>query len=457
MKYKPQTKDELKELVKDENIYLGDIDTSLITDMSALFLNNIREDFSGIETWDVSHVTSMGGMFKNTVNFNHNINNWNVSNVRRIAHMFNGTESFNYSIENWIINEGCSIWEFFSGASSFKDTKSILNIYFLSKKVNDRKKLLNMLENCDIKEVYKEVIKYNKLKDFIKKLENTYYDELKELIENKDSIISEYKKSKSNKLELKDNEKYKPKDKIELLKLIKEKIKFDKIDTSLITDMSGLFQNSKLKKFNCIETWDTSNVEDMHNMFRGALHFNHNINNWNVSKVVNMEHMFSGCELFNQPLNNWDVSNVKYMAFMFTDCSSFDSDLSNWNVSNVESMEYMFENAYSFNQDISKWNISKVKKLYSMFEEAKSFNQPLNDWDMSNIESIHGMFKGASSFNQPLDKWNMFNIKDISFAFAYCINFNQDLESWKLGENVNMKYVFVDSPIENNPPSWYKN
>ena len=33
-KYKPQTKDELKELVKDENIYLGDIDTSLINDMS---------------------------------------------------------------------------------------------------------------------------------------------------------------------------------------------------------------------------------------------------------------------------------------------------------------------------------------------------------------------------------------------------------------------------------------
>ena len=42
MKYKPQTKDELKELLKDENIYLGDINTSLITDMSALFFNNIR-------------------------------------------------------------------------------------------------------------------------------------------------------------------------------------------------------------------------------------------------------------------------------------------------------------------------------------------------------------------------------------------------------------------------------
>ena len=36
-------------------------------------------------------------------------------------------------------------------------------------------------------------------------------------------------------------------------------------------------------------------------------------------------------------------------------------------------------------------------------------------------------------------------------------SFNNNLESWKLGENVSMKYAFIDSPIENNPPSWYKN
>ena len=56
MKYKPSTKTELQELVKDESVYLGDIDTSLITDMSNLFdrSNVYRRDFSGIESWDVS-------------------------------------------------------------------------------------------------------------------------------------------------------------------------------------------------------------------------------------------------------------------------------------------------------------------------------------------------------------------------------------------------------------------
>ena len=37
MKYKPSTKTELQELVKDESVYLGDIDISNITDMGSLF------------------------------------------------------------------------------------------------------------------------------------------------------------------------------------------------------------------------------------------------------------------------------------------------------------------------------------------------------------------------------------------------------------------------------------
>ena len=56
MKYQPKNTIELEVLLSDESIYLGDIDTSLITDMSCLFANDIgakchnRKDFSGILT-----------------------------------------------------------------------------------------------------------------------------------------------------------------------------------------------------------------------------------------------------------------------------------------------------------------------------------------------------------------------------------------------------------------------
>ncbi|MEI0566328.1 BspA family leucine-rich repeat surface protein, partial [Brachyspira pulli] len=211
--YKPKNKTELKELVEDNNIYLGDIDTSLITDMSNLFHESLRKDFEGIEKWDTSNVTDMLGMFSkaNKFNqplnnwntskvinmevmfyyassFNQNINSWNVSEVKYMNDMFFAAESFNQSIENWDINKYCDIKDIFS--SSYNDMKSILKIYFIAKG-NYKKQLLSMLENCNIKEVYKEVLKYNKLKDFIKKLENIYYEELKELIENKKNILNE--------------------------------------------------------------------------------------------------------------------------------------------------------------------------------------------------------------------------------------------------------------------------
>ena len=56
IKYHPAKKIELKELINDENICLGEIDVSKITNMSGLFDGNKRKDFTGIESWDVSNL-----------------------------------------------------------------------------------------------------------------------------------------------------------------------------------------------------------------------------------------------------------------------------------------------------------------------------------------------------------------------------------------------------------------
>ena len=73
MKYKPKTYSELYDLVWDFNIYLGDIDTSEIDDMSELFFNCERKDYSGINLWDTSNVQDMNSMFCYAEYFNENI------------------------------------------------------------------------------------------------------------------------------------------------------------------------------------------------------------------------------------------------------------------------------------------------------------------------------------------------------------------------------------------------
>ena len=131
LKYFPQTKDELKSLIKqrikDEGneVDLNDIDVSAITDMSYLFK---RTNFNGdISNWDVSNVTDMRGMFYSCVLFNQDISNWDVSNVSDMAFMFNGCESFNQDISAWNVS-------------------NVIDMFY-------------MFDNCPIKEEYKPKFK----------------------------------------------------------------------------------------------------------------------------------------------------------------------------------------------------------------------------------------------------------------------------------------------------------
>lgn len=87
-KYSPKTKEELEKLVSDESVNLGGIDTSAITDMSNLFEESEREDFSGIEKWDTSNVKTMVSMFGGAENFNKDISMWNVSKVKEMCGIF---------------------------------------------------------------------------------------------------------------------------------------------------------------------------------------------------------------------------------------------------------------------------------------------------------------------------------------------------------------------------------
>ena len=128
-KYKPQDKEELKKLAEDNNIYLGDIDTSLITDMSHLFSKAHRKDYSGIEYWNTENVINMESMFhifhNNT--FNQCINNWNVSKVENMKRMFSGCSKFNQSLDKWDTSKVNDMGGMFLACKEFnQDINSIL-------------------------------------------------------------------------------------------------------------------------------------------------------------------------------------------------------------------------------------------------------------------------------------------------------------------------------------------
>ena len=98
---------------------------------------------------------------------------------------------------------------------------------------------------------------------------------------------------------------YHPKTKDELKDIIKQKIEsegnecdLNDIDTSNITDMSWLFDDSEFN--GDISKWDVSNVTRMEGMFGGSK-FNGDISKWNVYNVTNMESMFISSPLEKNP------------------------------------------------------------------------------------------------------------------------------------------------------------
>lgn len=184
-KYKPQTKDELKKLTEDESICLSDIDTSNIANMTELFRNSKRKNFEGIETWNTSKVTDMSLMFNNAQYFNHDLNSWNTENLKKINYMFLGASNFNKYPDKWNLDNIKEAYDVFNKDIDIKKLPINLrvNLYF-----EDFEKI----KDINIIDIYKSIITSNnrKIISFRIKLEKEYYDELKNIIEYRESIES---------------------------------------------------------------------------------------------------------------------------------------------------------------------------------------------------------------------------------------------------------------------------
>ena len=235
--------------------------------------------------------------------------------------------------------------------------------------------------------------------------------------------------------------KYKPETKKELKELVfTDGIKLCYIDTSLITDMSKLFYESKRKDFEGIEDWDVSNVTNMDMMFAymgynalvrySNIDFNPDLSNWNVSKVKSMNNMFAHCSNFNQPLDKWDTSNVSDMSFMFLQAKVFNKPLNKWNTSKVKDLSSMFAYCDVFNQNLNDWDVSNVTNMDSLFRQCEKLNQPFDKWDTSNVVNMEKTFFSCMKFDQPLNSWNVSNVENMDMMFYMAQSFNQPLDKW---------------------------
>ena len=232
---------------------------------------------------------------------------------------------------------------------------------------------------------------------------------------------------------------------------------FNSWDTSTVTIIDNIFQNCSA--FNQpLSNWITSGLTELNSVFEGATIFNQDISSWDVSNVTKAQGTFRFASAFNQDISSWDVSNITNFFEMFFNATSFNQPLDSWDVSNGTTFGSMFNGASMFNQELSGWTTSAATDMNRMFHSANSFNKNINSWDVSKVTNFALMFINNTAFNQPLNSWVTSAATTMDRMFARYTNipvFNQDISSWDTSNVTNMNQMFNSNPNFNQPiGSW---
>ena len=187
---------------------LNNWDTSNVENMNGMF-SQAKNFNQPLDKWNTSNVKTMQLMFNGCINFNQDLNSWNTSNVENMHGMFSQAKNFNQPLNTWKVNKVIDMSEMFSKSGfQYYDSlddwniesleylddwadiiyknidkltlKWILYLYVFD---NENKIIINKIEE-NIKEIHKIVseIKNKKVQSAKRKLENIYYDDLKEVV-----------------------------------------------------------------------------------------------------------------------------------------------------------------------------------------------------------------------------------------------------------------------------------
>ena len=203
-------------------------------------------------------------------------------------------------------------------------------------------------------------------------------------------------------------------------------IVFGNFDTSLVTDMSGMFDCCEILTSLDLSCFDTSNVTNMSRMFYYCdKPTSLDLSNFDTSNVTDMSYMFYDCNgLLSLDLSCFDTSNVTDMSFMFSGCDKLSSlDVTTFDTSKVTSMQRMFRYCEKLTRlDLSSFDTSNVTDMSNMFEYCSGLlSVDLSSFDTSNVTNISYMFYNCSELiTLDLSSFSTSKMTNFSYTFYYC-------------------------------------
>ena len=186
-----------------------------------------------------------------------------------------------------------------------------------------------------------------------------------------------------------------------------KKIILDGMDTSNVEDMSYMFfkKSTPLEYTEAADfsSFDTSKVTNMEYMFNNTTFKTLNISNFNTSNVVNMEEAFSWIKgLKELDLSNLDVSKVAHATEIFHESKSIEKlNLSGWKNNSITDMSTLFTHMTSLKElNLTGFTTPNVTNMSNMFAGCESLEEvDLSSFDTSNVTDMSGMFSGTKNLS----------------------------------------------------------
>ena len=160
-----------------------------------------------------------------------------------------------------------------------------------------------------------------------------------------------------------------------------ERLKILSIDqwgTNPWTSMRRAFWGAENLVNNATDTPNLINVAHLHAMFKGAIIIDSGTADWNwdTSMVTDMSNMFQNTD-FNRNIGSWDTSSVTTFKEMFSGATSFNRDLGNWNVEASTDFTDMF---LAVNMSISNYESLLISWANQNINNALTFNGGLSKY-----------------------------------------------------------------------------
>ena len=179
------------------------------------------------------------------------------------------------------------------------------------------------------------------------------------------------------------------------------------------------------KHFNAaIDTWQTTGVDSLKNVFRGTLVFNKPLTGWDTGSVTTLEGTFQDTEVFNQALTQFDLSSALSLKDTFRGSKKYNKYIQYWSVGNVRDFSGTFADAASFNNEIWRWNLAKAtttKEMFACTNTLCRFNRAIprngNKWKTHLVTDMTSMFEGATCFYWNIANWDVSKVVSMKNMF----------------------------------------